>query len=99
MINVMIGPGKAFDTDRYYVVSPNLLGSCYGTTGPASIDPASGQSYGAEFPDVTVEDIASSGYYLMRELGVSRLHAAVGSSKMRIDGFLIIARAIEIFCL
>ncbi len=76
----MIGPGKAIDTDRYFVVCANSLGGCYGSTGPASIDPASGKSYGAEFPDVTVEDIASSGYYLMRELGVSRVHAAVGSS-------------------
>ena len=76
----MIGPGKAIDTDRYFVVCANSLGGCYGSTGPTSIDPASGQRYGAEFPDVTVEDIASSGYYLMRELGVSRLHAAVGSS-------------------
>ena len=76
----MIGPGKAIDTDRYFVVCANSLGGCYGSTGPSSIDPASGQSYGADFPDVTVEDIASSGYYLMRDLGVEVLHAAVGSS-------------------
>lgn len=76
----MIGPGKAIDTDRFFVVCANTLGGCYGSTGPGSIDPASGQPYGADFPDVTVEDIASSGYYLMRELGVRRLHAAVGSS-------------------
>ena len=76
----MIGPGKAIDTDRFFVVCANSLGGCYGSTGPGSIDPETGQSYGAEFPDVTVEDIASSGYYLMRELGVEKLHAAVGSS-------------------
>ncbi|MDJ0778299.1 MAG: homoserine O-acetyltransferase [Gammaproteobacteria bacterium] len=76
----MIGPGKAIDTDRFFVVCANTLGGCYGSTGPGSIDPASGEPYGADFPDVTVEDIASSGYYLMRELGVRRLHAAVGSS-------------------
>jgi homoserine O-acetyltransferase len=76
----MIGPGKAIDTDRFFVVCANSLGGCYGSTGPGSIDPATGQRYGAEFPDVTVEDIASSGYYLMRELGVSKVHAAVGSS-------------------
>ena len=76
----MIGPGKAIDTDRFFVVCANSLGGCYGSTGPSSIDPATGQSYGADFPDVTVEDIASSGYYLMRELGVEVLHAAVGSS-------------------
>ena len=76
----MIGPGKAIDTDRFFVVCANTLGSCYGSTGPSSINPETGQSYGADFPDVTVEDIASSGYYLMRELGVDKLHAAVGSS-------------------
>ena len=76
----MIGPGKAIDTDRFFVVCANSLGGCYGSTGPASVNPATGQNYGADFPDVTVEDIASSGYYLMRELGVEVLHAAVGSS-------------------
>lgn len=76
----MIGPGKAIDTDRFFVVCANSLGGCYGSTGPSSIDPETGQNYGADFPDVTVEDIASSGYYLMRELGVEKLHAAVGSS-------------------
>jgi homoserine O-acetyltransferase len=76
----MIGPGKAIDTDRFFVVCANTLGGCYGSTGPGSIDPETGRKYGADFPDVTVEDIASSGYYLMRELGVDKLHAAVGSS-------------------
>lgn len=76
----MIGPGKAIDTDRFFVVCANSLGGCYGSTGPGSINPETGQCYGADFPDVTVEDIASSGYHLMRELGVSKLHAAVGSS-------------------
>jgi homoserine O-acetyltransferase len=76
----MIGPGKAIDTDRFFVVCANTLGGCYGSTGPGSINPETGRKYGADFPDVTVEDIASSGYYLMRELGVRKLHAAVGSS-------------------
>ncbi|MCP4979796.1 MAG: alpha/beta fold hydrolase, partial [Gammaproteobacteria bacterium] len=76
----MIGPGKAIDTNRFFVVCANSLGGCYGSTGPGSINPVTGENYGAEFPDVTVEDIASSGYYLMRELGVDKLHAAVGSS-------------------
>ncbi len=76
----MIGPGKAIDTDRFFVVCANSLGGCYGSTGPGSVNPATGKSYGADFPDVTVEDIASSGYYLMREFGVEKLHAAVGSS-------------------
>jgi homoserine O-acetyltransferase len=76
----MIGPGKAIDTNRFFVVCANSLGGCYGSTGPGSVNPATGESYGADFPDLTVEDIASSGYYLMRELGVEKLHAAVGSS-------------------
>ncbi|MDH3633463.1 MAG: homoserine O-acetyltransferase [Gammaproteobacteria bacterium] len=76
----MIGPGKAIDTNRFYVVCANTLGGCYGSTGPGSINPETDENYGADFPDVTVEDIASSGYYLMRELGVEKLHAAVGSS-------------------
>ena len=76
----MIGPGKAIDTDRFFVVCANSLGGCYGSTGPSSINPETDRRYGGDFPDVTVEDIASSGYYLMRELGVQKLHAAVGSS-------------------
>jgi len=76
----MIGPGKAIDTDRFFVVCANSLGGCYGSTGPGSLNPKTGARYGADFPDVTVEDIASSGYYLMRELGVEKIHAAAGSS-------------------
>ena len=76
----MIGPGKAIDTNRFFVVCANSLGGCYGSTGPGSVNPETGRDYGADFPDVTVEDIASSGYYLMRELGVEKIHAAVGSS-------------------
>ncbi|HUQ17644.1 MAG TPA: hypothetical protein VM070_07645, partial [Candidatus Saccharimonadales bacterium] len=53
----MIGPGKAFDTDRYHVVCSNLIGSCRGSTGPASIDPSTGKPYGATFPVLTVGDM------------------------------------------
>ena len=76
----MVGPGKAIDTDQFFVVCANSLGGCYGSTGPSSINPDTGKPYGAEFPDVTVEDIAASGYFLMRQLGVHKVHAVVGSS-------------------
>ena len=76
----MIGPGKAIDTSHFFVVCANSLGGCYGSTGPGSINPETGAKYGADFPDLTVEDIAASGRYLMQQLGVERLHAAVGSS-------------------
>ncbi|TDJ29441.1 MAG: homoserine O-acetyltransferase [Gammaproteobacteria bacterium] len=76
----MVGPDKAIDTNRFFVVCVNSLGGCYGSTGPGSINPETGEKYGAEFPDLTVEDIASAGRELMRELGVERLHTAVGSS-------------------
>lgn len=76
----MIGPGKAIDTNRFFVVCVNSLGGCYGSTGPRSINPETVEPYGADFPNLTVEDITSAGHHLMHELGVERLHAAVGSS-------------------
>ncbi|MEM7562952.1 MAG: homoserine O-acetyltransferase [Pseudomonadota bacterium] len=76
----MIGPGKAIDTNRFFVVCANSLGGCYGSTGPSSVNPDTGKPYGGDFPDITVEDIAKAGYHLMRDLGVECLHAAVGSS-------------------
>ena len=76
----MVGPGKAIDTNRYFVVCVNSLGGCHGSTGPSSINPETGQAYGAKFPCLTVEDIAKAGYLLMQELGAERLFAAVGSS-------------------
>ena len=53
----LIGPGRAIDTARFFVVSSNVLGSCYGTTGPGSLNPATGKPYGPEFPDLTMRDI------------------------------------------
>jgi homoserine O-acetyltransferase len=78
--DVMIGPGKAFDTDRYCVICSNVLGSCYGTTGPASTDPANGRPFGRRFPVVTVGDMVKVQKSLMEHLGVSRLHAVAGGS-------------------
>ncbi len=76
----MVGPGKAIDTNRFFVVCMNSLGGCHGSTGPTSINPSTGKRYGTEFPCLTVEDIARAGKLLMLELGVERLFAAVGSS-------------------
>ena len=76
----MIGPGKAFDTDRYYVVSTNLLGGCRGTTGPGSIDPATGRPYGPDFPVITVADMVRTERAVLDELGIDRLAAVAGGS-------------------
>ena len=76
----MIGPGRAFDTNQLYVVSVNSLGSCFGSTGPGSVDPATGRAYGATFPDLRVEDIARASQAAVDALGISRLFAVVGAS-------------------
>src|SRR6187431_984635 len=76
----MIGPGKAFDTDRFYVVSTNLLGGCRGTTGPSSIDPATGRPYGSDFPVITVADMVRTERAVLDQLGIERLAAVAGGS-------------------
>src|SRR5689334_5962154 len=76
----MIGPGKAFDTDRYFVVSTNLLGGCRGTTGPSSTDPATGRPYGLDFPVITVADMVRTERAFLDELGLERLAAVAGGS-------------------
>jgi homoserine O-acetyltransferase len=76
----IVGPGKPIDTRRFFVICPNVLGSCYGTTGPMSPDPATGRPYGLSFPVVTVADWAVLSFKLLDRLGVERLHAAVGGS-------------------
>src|SRR5688572_26107444 len=76
----MIGPGKAFDTDRFFVVSTNLLGGCRGTTGPSSTDPATGQPYGSDFPVITVADMVRTQRAFLDELGIDRLAAVAGGS-------------------
>ncbi len=88
----MVGPGKAVDTDRFFVVCVNSLGGCYGSSGPTSINPLTSRPYGSDFPTLTVEDITCAGHELMRELGVEHLHAAVGSS---MGGMASLAYAIQ----
>ena len=76
----MIGPGKAFDTNRFFVVSTNLLGGCRGTTGPSSINPATGRFYGSDFPVITVADMVRTERAFLDEIGIARLAAVAGGS-------------------
>ncbi len=76
----MVGPGKGIDTDRYFVICTNILGSCMGSTGPASVDPATEKPYGLTFPVVTIEDMVTAQRQLIDDLGVRRLHAVIGGS-------------------
>lgn len=76
----LIGPGRAFDTERYYVICSNILGGCAGSTGPASLHPATGRPYGRSFPVITVADMVKLQHRLLAELGVRRLVAVAGGS-------------------
>ena len=76
----MIGPGKAIDTDQYFVICANYLGGCYGSTGPASIRPDTGKAWGSSFPPVTAADQAEMQARLLDHLGIVTLHAVVGAS-------------------
>jgi len=78
--DLVVGPGAAIDTDRYFVLCPNVLGGCRGTTGPNSVNPATGRRYGPDFPVVTVGDIVAVQKRLVEELGIERLLAVVGGS-------------------
>lgn len=78
--DTVIGPGKAIDTRRYCVLCANVLGSCYGTTGPACIDPETGRPYGLDFPIVTVGDWVRLEARLLDALGIDKLYAVVGGS-------------------
>ncbi|MEI7559680.1 MAG: homoserine O-acetyltransferase [Actinomycetes bacterium] len=76
----IIGPGRPVDTDRFFVVCPNLLGGCQGTTGPSSIDPRTGKAYGLRFPAITVRDLVTVHRKLLAHLGVERPLAVLGGS-------------------
>jgi len=75
-----IGPGKAFDTDRFFVICSNVLGSCYGSTGPASINPETGEPYGLSFPVVTIGDMVRAQRKLIDHLGIDQLLCVAGGS-------------------
>lgn len=76
----LIGPGAALDTNRFAVICSNILGSCYGTTGPRSVNPATGKSYGPAFPAITVGDMVAAQQALIRSLGVTSIACVAGGS-------------------
>lgn len=78
--NPLIGPGRPFDTSRYFVICSNVLGGCYGSTGPSSLDPRSARPYGMRFPVVTIRDMVRAQRLLIDALGVRRLALVAGGS-------------------
>jgi homoserine O-acetyltransferase len=87
----MIGPGKAFDTEKYFIICSNVLGGCNGTTGPSSVNPATGRPYALTFPPVTIRDMVEAQRLLLLQLGIDRLRCVVGGS---MGGML----AMQFFC-
>jgi homoserine O-acetyltransferase len=78
--HTLVGPGLPVDTDRFFVICPNLLGGCSGSTGPSSVDPATGRAYGLDFPPLTIGDLVTVHRRLLEELRIDTLHAAIGGS-------------------
>jgi homoserine O-acetyltransferase len=85
--NAIVGPGKAVDTDKYFAICPNMLGSSYGSTNATDIDPVTGTRYGPRFPDITVSDIVATQRALLAHLGIEKLVAIVGPSYGGIQAF------------
>jgi homoserine O-acetyltransferase/O-succinyltransferase len=88
----MIGEGKPIDTSRFFVVCINSLGSPFGSTGPASIDPQTGRPYGISFPEISVEDIARAGREALHTLGIERVACVIGPS---LGGMVVLAYAVQ----
>jgi len=88
----MVGPGLAIDSNRFCVVCVNSLGSCFGSTGPASTNPATGAAYRLAFPDLSVEDIARAGHETLRSLKVERANTVIGPS---LGGMVVLAYAAQ----
>lgn len=78
--DAMVGPGRPFDTDCYFIICSNVIGGCKGSTGPSSIDPATGKPYGLRFPVITIGDMVRAQTRLIDHLGIDRLLAVVGGS-------------------
>jgi homoserine O-acetyltransferase len=77
---IMIGPGKPIDTDRFFVICPNILGGCMGSTGPASTNPSTGKPWGLDFPVITIADMVRAQARLLDKLGIAQLFSVVGGS-------------------
>jgi homoserine O-acetyltransferase len=90
--DTMIGPGKAFDTHRYWMICANIIGGCKGSTGPVSIDPSTGKPYGLNFPIVTVGDMVEAQKRLIDHLGIARLYSIAGGS---MGGFQVLEWALR----
>lgn len=76
----MIGPGKALDTDKYFVICANVIGGCKGSTGPSSVNPKTGKPYGIDFPLITVRDMVKTQKHLIDHLGIKKLYGVIGGS-------------------
>lgn len=76
----ILGPGKSIDTDKFHVICVNSLGSCFGSTGPTSLDPRSGKTYGPAFPTLTLEDVAAAAHKLLQSIGIGKLRVVMGPS-------------------
>jgi homoserine O-acetyltransferase len=77
---IMVGPGKGIDTDKYFIICPNIIGSCMGSTGPSSINPATGNPYGFDFPVVTIGDMVKAQKALLDHLGIEKILTVIGGS-------------------
>lgn len=88
----MLGPGKPIDTDRWFVVCVNALGSCKGSTGPASLDPATGLPYRLTFPELSIEDIADAAAAVVEALGIERLACVIGASMGGMSALALMSR-------
>lgn len=88
----MLGPGKAIDTDRWFVICVNSLGSCKGSTGPASTNPATGQPWRLDFPELSIEDIGDAAVAVVRALGIEQLACLVGNSMGGMTALAILQR-------
>src|SRR3989339_1215934 len=78
--DIMVGPGKGIDTDKYFVICSNIIGSCCGSTGPLSINPETGKEYGTRFPVVTIGDMVEAQKALLDHLGIDTLLSVIGGS-------------------